>query len=154
MIAVLADDAERSLVCEFFELFKTPWEFYRSGFQYDVVICSNAQFRISSAKLVLAYGVDQKSFDQENGIKTLSQRSNRVLSYQGDRIPIYGDCLTFKGAAAHGLVDERTQESAACEIVSPGQTLVRVGFDLFQEIRHLLTRGQPCWLQVYHLPHT
>jgi len=81
MIAVLADDAERSLVCEFFELFKTPWEFYRSGSQYDVVICSNAQFRISSAKLVLAYGVDQKSFDQENGIETIESGLARYSTY-------------------------------------------------------------------------
>jgi hypothetical protein len=40
-------------------------------------------------------------------------------------------------------VDEGTRESAAVEIASPGQKLLRVGFDLFQEIRHLLTRGQP-----------
>lgn len=143
MIAVLANDAEHPAVSEFFELFKTPWEFYRIDSPCDVLICSDAPLRNSSAKLVLVYGGEQKTFDQENGIEILSQRSGKVLSYKGDRIPIYGNCLTFKGAGLHPLVDECTHEPAALEIASPTQTLVRVGFDLFQEIRHLLSRGQP-----------
>lgn len=143
MIGVLADDAEHSVVSEFFELFKTPWEFYRSDSKYDVLICSGPQFQDSSAKLVLVYGGEQRTFDREKGIDILSKRSNTILSYKGDRIPVYGNCLTFKGEGIHVLVDERTQEPAALEIASPAQTLVRAGFDLFQEIRHLLTRGQP-----------
>ena len=31
MIGVIADPAEHNVVREFFELFKTPWEFYRAG---------------------------------------------------------------------------------------------------------------------------
>jgi hypothetical protein len=143
MIGVRANDAEHPVVAEFFELFKTPWEFYRSEAQYDVLICSDTRFRNSSAKLVLVYGAGQRTFDRENGIEILSQRSNTVLSYKGDRIPIYGNCSTFKNAGIHALVDEHTLEPAALEIALPGQTLVRVGFDLFQEIRYLLTRGQP-----------
>jgi hypothetical protein len=143
MIGVLANDAEHPVVSEFFELFKTPWEFYRSEVQYDVLICSDTRFRNSSAKLVLVYAAEQKTFDRENDIEILSQRSNTVLSYKGDRIPVYGNCLTFKGAGIHALVDEETGESAALEITARGQTFARVGFDLFQEIRYLLTRGQP-----------
>ena len=143
MIGVLANEAEHPVICEFFELFKTPWEFYRSNTDYDVLICSNAPPRKSSARLVLVYGVDQKAFDQENGIEILSQFSNTLLSYKGDRIPVYRGCLTFKGAGVGAFVHEPTHEPAGLEIASPGQTLVRIGFDLFQEIRHLLTRGQP-----------
>lgn len=143
MIAVLANDAEHPVVTEFFELFKTPWDFYRSDLACDVLICSDIQPQNSSAKLVLIYGAEQKNFDRENGIEILSQCSSPVLSYKGDRIPVYGNCLTFKEAGMHTLVDERTREPAALEIASQGQRLVRVGFDLFQEIRHLLTRGQP-----------
>jgi len=143
MIGVLAEDPEHSVVTEFFELFKTPWEFYRSDFHYDVLICSNTQVRNSSAKLVLVYGTEQKAFDREKGIERLSQRSNTVLSYKGDRIPVYGNCLTFQEARGHPLMDALTHESAVCEIASPGQMIVRVGYDLFHEIGYLLTRGQP-----------
>ncbi len=143
MIAVLADDAEHSVVSEFFELFKTPWEFYRNGSQYDVLLCSGGQYRDTSAKLVLIYGAEQNTFDGPKGIEILAQRASTVLSYKGDRIPIFGNCFTFKGAGGHALLDEDTHAPAAVEIVSEGRVLVRVGFDLFHEVRHLLTRGQP-----------
>ena len=143
MIGVRANEAEHPVICEFFELFKTPWEFYRSNSEYDVLIYSNASPGKSSARLVLVYGVGQRAFDQEHGIEILSQFSNTVLSYDGDRIPVYRDCLTFRNAGICPFLHEPTHEPASLEIASPGQTWLRVGFDLFQEIRHLLTRGQP-----------
>jgi hypothetical protein len=143
MIGVVASDAEHPVVREFFELFKTPWEFYRSGSQYEVLICSNIRLPNNSAKLVLVYGVGQKSFDQQKGIESHSQRANTVLSYKGNRIPIYGSCLIFESTAHQTLRHESTQKPAALEISSSGQKLLRIGFDLFHEIRHLLTVGQP-----------
>ena len=143
MIGVLASDAEHAVVREFFELFKTPWEFYRSGSQYEVLICSDIRLPDNSAKLVLVYGAEQKSFDQQNGIELHSQRANAVLSYKGGRIPLYGSCVTFESTGRQTLLHELTQKPTTLEIVSHGQKIVRVGFDLFQEIRHLLTRGQP-----------
>ena len=44
MIGVVAHDAERAVIREFFELFKTPWEFCRPGIAYDVLICSGSRF--------------------------------------------------------------------------------------------------------------
>ena len=37
MIGIIADPAEQEVVREFFELFKTPWEFFRQGRQLDVL---------------------------------------------------------------------------------------------------------------------
>jgi len=39
VIGVVAKEAEHPVVREFFELFKTPWEFYDSNRDYDVVLC-------------------------------------------------------------------------------------------------------------------
>ncbi len=55
MIGVLADPSENDVVCEFFELFKTPWEFYRSDRKYDVVLCSGKKTFSGPAKLVVSY---------------------------------------------------------------------------------------------------
>src|SRR6266705_4988319 len=143
MIGVLVDTAQSSVVSEFFELFKTPWEFYREGPHYDGLICSNTEPPRSSAKLVLIYDAGPKLFDREKGIEIRSQRSNSVILYKDRRIPIYGNCLTFEGPATHGLIDESDQASVAQEVNSQHQTFVRIGFDLFGEIRHLLARGQP-----------
>jgi hypothetical protein len=143
MIGILADEAERSAICEFFELFKTPWELYRRNSQHDVLICSNRPIPETSAKLVLVYGTDERTFDENNGVEIHSRYSNTVVSYRQDRIPIYGDCLTFKRTGSHPLIHEQTGEPVLAEIGSLGQTFVRIGFNLFEEIHFLLTSGQP-----------
>jgi peptidoglycan/xylan/chitin deacetylase (PgdA/CDA1 family) len=143
MIAILCGEERRPVVREFFELFKTPWEFYRGGHQYEVLICCDTQPPENSAKLVLIYGTEQRPFDQEQGFAIGSQSSSRVLSYKGDRIPIYGGCITFHGPRNQTLIDESTGQPAFLEKCSTSQKLVRIGFDLFGEIHHLLTAGQP-----------
>jgi len=57
MIGVVASEAEHPAVAEFFELFKTPWEFHRHGAHYDVLLCSNSLVPENSAKLLLLYSV-------------------------------------------------------------------------------------------------
>ena len=143
MIGILVGDAQRSIVSEFFELFKTPWEFYRDRTNYDVLICSKNEPPDSSARLVLIYGDDQQAFDRQLRIETSSARSDRLVVYKGDRIPIYSNCLAFKMAGIGCLMDQSTEEPVAVEIGSSRQTVVRIGFDLFEELRHLLDRGQP-----------
>jgi len=143
MIGVLAKDAEYPVICEFFELFKTPWAFYRDNSSCDVLICSDRSLPRTSAALVLVYGSDRTPFDQENGIEILSRFSNTVLLYKGDRIPIYGDCFTFKNDRVPAMLHEATGQPSMVEVASPGQTVVRIGFDLFKEIHSLLIRGQP-----------
>ena len=40
MIGVIAKAGQVGVVEEFFELFKTPWELYRPGQVYDVIIAT------------------------------------------------------------------------------------------------------------------
>lgn len=143
MIGVLADEAEHSVISEFFELFKTPWEFYRETSRYHILICSETSVQNTSAKLIFIYGSKPASFDRENGIETCSQRSNRVLSYEEKQLPIYGRCLTFRGEGTALLKDTQTLEPAVLEISSHGRRVIRAGFNLFHEVSHLLGRGQP-----------
>src|ERR1700740_452176 len=143
MIGVVADTAQHSVVREFFELFKTPWEFYREGRHYDGLIYSSRDPPRGSAKLVLIYGARPAPFDREKRIEIRSHRSNSIISYEGGRIPIYGNCLPLARPASHGRQNKTDKASVAVEIGGNGQTFVRIGYDLFEEIRHLLTRGQP-----------
>jgi hypothetical protein len=143
VIAVLAREADHPVVREFFELFKTPWEFYRSDRQYEVLICADDRPPNISAKLVLIYGGEPKLFDQKKEIQVRTQSLGTVLSYKNERIPIYGNCLAFGSSENHWLVDANTGKPVVWETASNGQKLVWFGFDLFYEIRYLLTRGQP-----------
>jgi hypothetical protein len=58
-------------------------------------------------------------------------------------MPIYGSRLLFDSPCNEVLVDEGTNSPAAVAVASDAQVAVRLGFDLFAEVRHLLTQGQP-----------
>ena len=145
MIGVIANPADEGVVCEFFELFKTPWEFYREGESYEVVLCAGVQqLEVRAAKLLLIYAGRCLSSDTADNIPVaLHDKDARLLSYQGRRLPIYGDCVCFPQDRGDILVHIETRRPAASVQRGGGSTRVRIGYDLFSEIRTLLTAGQP-----------
>ena len=143
MIGVVSNETERPAVVEFFELFKTPWEFYRAGAHYDVLLCSNSPVPENNARLLFLYGAQRQAFEESRSIRTSSASRQDFLSFRGERIPIYGSCLLFNSPGSEVLIHERTKSAAAVSVASGDQMVVRVGFDLFEVLRYLLTRGQP-----------
>jgi hypothetical protein len=144
MIGVVADPVDQGVVREFFELFKTPWEFYRSDRHYDVLLCTKDGQIDGAAKLVLLYSGREIHFDEGQRVQSGGQhRQTRILFYQGNRIPIYGNTITFPGEESGLVADEESQECAAYFQRSKERVVVRIGYDLFREIRTLLTVGQP-----------
>jgi hypothetical protein len=143
MIGVIADSGDQDVVREFFELFKTPWEFYRNGQKYDVVLCTDRDRLDVAASLVLLYAGRKVYFDglQKNQIS--HRQTECVLSYKGSRIPIYGETVAFLEKESGILTDEDSEQCVAYLEQSRKQVLVRIGYDLFGEVRMLLTRGQP-----------
>jgi hypothetical protein len=146
MIGVVANEAEHSTVVEFFELFKTPWEFWRPGSRYDVLLCSNSTIPKNDARLLLSYGSQQQAFERGRGIKTQSVREHQFVSFRGERMPIYGNCLLFDGHGDKVVLHGGTNSATAISTASGAQVVVRLGFDLFEEVHHLLTKGQPAEL--------
>ena len=146
MIGVIANRIEHSAVAEFFELFKTPWEFWRPGTRYDVLLCSNNPVPDNDARLLLLYGSQQQEFDRRCGMKTQSVRGLEFVSFRSERMPIYGSCLLFDDKANKVLTHQATNAAAAISTASGAQAAVRLGFDLFEEVNYLLTKGQPAEL--------
>jgi len=146
MIGVVANEAEHPVVAEFFELFKTPWEFHRPGAHYNVLICSSSLVPENSAGLLLLYGAQRQAFDDCRNMKTRHAPGDDFVSFRGDRMPIYRSCLLFDSPCNAVLVHEGTKSAAAVSVASDAQVIVRLGFDLFEEIRHLVTQGQPAEL--------
>jgi hypothetical protein len=144
MIGVIADSADHAVVREFFELFKTPWEFFQSDRKYEVLLCAGDVRFDEAAKLVLRYSGSKIAFDDQKKLQTRCPEGNtHIFSHQGSRIPIYGNCLTFPEIANGILVDENSRECAAYLDESDNRVVARIGYDLFGEIRTLLTSGQP-----------
>jgi hypothetical protein len=144
MIGVVAGGEEHDVVGEFFELFKTPWEFCRDDGRYEVLVCADDTIRHHSAKLVIVYGSQPTAFDRETKSFLGRQRHGATLSWNGDRIPVYERCVTFDPdpEVPHLVLDD-TREPVVAMTRANGCTFVRVGYDLFREIRFLLTTGQP-----------
>jgi peptidoglycan/xylan/chitin deacetylase (PgdA/CDA1 family) len=144
MIGVIADPKEESAVREFFELFKVPWEFFRSDRRYEVVICAgDARLDGLRAKLVLVYAGEKTVFDANQGIQVEGRLKRPTLLFGGKRLPIYGEAVTFHEEKLRSLVDETSGQSIT-RLDRLGKTrVVRVGYDLFREVQTLLVKGQP-----------
>ena len=147
MIGVIANPATHAVISEFFELFKTPWEFWRSDRPYEVLLYDgDGDLPEHSAKLVVIYGGRQLPIDANNHIRVASQNTGtRVLSYKGTRIPLYGESITFREKAADVLVDENSHQPAIHVSRTNGRILVRLGYNLFREVQNLLSEGQPAF---------
>src|SRR6266581_2825265 len=114
MIGVDAETADHNVVCEFFELFKTPWEFARKGRHYEVLLHAGDGLPEATAKLVLVYAGRKVSFDKELEIRTGRDSSRLcILSYLESRIPIYGESVTFPEQGSHLLTREDSKACAA-----------------------------------------
>ncbi len=143
MIGVIADESERAVVSEFFELFKTPWEWWQSDHEYEVVLCTAKQGVESfAAKLTFLYSGGELQYDGENSVGVAPRQSGGTLCHDGITIPIYGDCITFPEQESRGLIEENSQHPAMHQWRMPNGLVLRIGYDLFREIELLLTIGQ------------
>ena len=109
------------------------------------MLCStDSRVDESTAKLVLLYAGHEIPFDANTGVQIVSRRgSNKMLSYKGARVPIYGDSVTFREEDAAVLVDEQSNQPSMHRHQSRNTVVTRIGYDLFSEVHALLTAGQP-----------
>jgi peptidoglycan/xylan/chitin deacetylase (PgdA/CDA1 family) len=142
MIAVAASLGEREVIREFFELFKTPWEFEKPAADYDVLICAGGVQSQANARLKIIYGSALNGLESEQEIRT-TPHEGAILRYKHERIPLYGKCRSFDTPAGLKLFEEATRAPVAFQINTRGQEVLRVGYDLFAEIRDLFNLGQP-----------
>jgi hypothetical protein len=144
MIGIIANDSEHAAIAEFFELFKTPWEFYRGEQTYEVVLCTlDNNISPCATKLTMFYAAHGLPIDCAENIDLSPRGANRILLYKGSRIPIYGGSVTFREERAGLEADDDPRQSGMYVRHSKGRTVARVGYDLFAEVATLLTRGQP-----------
>jgi hypothetical protein len=144
MIGVISKEDEEDIVREFFELFKVPWEFYKKDRYYPVVLSTKDTLEELKANFILLYNNEKIKFDVENKINVTTTQSKFLLKYNELQLPIYGKTSTFDTAAnATTKLRGTTGEAVGIEIIKDDAKIIRIGFDLFQEIRFLLSTGQP-----------
>lgn len=133
MISVLAPEADQPVVREFFELFKTPWRFHAPGAPARILLCAGRDVPANHAALVLVFAGEWLSSDDCVDASSESLAEPGMFKQVGVELPIYG-CR---------LVEDASRQILFRREQADGRPIVRVGFDLFAEVRHLLTTGQP-----------
>jgi hypothetical protein len=144
MIGVAVHWNEREVVGEFFEMFKTPWEFCRKGGAYEALICTGTPPPGVTARVCLVFASAQgvaASVGNEPAAADVCGRSLHLLN--GGELPVYGNLKIFADAAVPLLWDSLTGCAVAHVCQDSGQTVLHVGYSLFEEVKHLLTQGQP-----------
>jgi hypothetical protein len=144
MIGVIAKDSETAAVREFFQLFKTPWEFYVPQREYDIVIVGSVEVPANlSVRLLLIYSSKRTSLDDEMGLAIRSPEQSSWIEWSTNGFPIYGDAAVLQGAGRPFILRHGTGESVALEVNGSGAQTARIGYDLFEEVAFLLSQGQP-----------
>ncbi len=135
---MVADSTDYPIVREFFELFKIPWELAVPSRKYPVILSTMGQPRHLNADQFLLYGSEQlirrsHAVRREEGHPPLDLEWSRVT------LPIYGRLALFERSAASRLA----YRTRAVDHRDASSGVRRVGYDLFREVHHLLTKGQP-----------
>lgn len=143
MIGVIAKEFEKEAAMEFFQLFKTPWEFFQENQSYDVVIVAADKLPSIDTGLTLFYNSNPTLFDFEEALETKVSSKSNLFEYQNQSFPIYGQALTFHKQEQAGFTLEQSKESVVIEVEREDKKVIRIGYDLFVEINFLLSKGQP-----------
>ena len=143
MIGVISKAGQSSIVEEFFELFKTPWESYCPEKAYDVVIATVDDPPRVQASVLVVYSSVANAVDTRFGFTAGERKSYGTLNDRDGLLPLYKGLLTFLPVADGAVCVTTEGMVAGVRMSSPDGVVIRVGYDLFDEVAFLLSAGQP-----------
>ena len=141
MIGVAANPDEWDTVREFFELFKTPWEPVAEGRTYRAVVSTVGQPAGMAAGILIAYGAAESAIDHAAGVKAVREPALPQAEWEDTVLPLYCGVAGFENGGPATIHSGRRALDYRASL--DGQAYWRVGYGLFDEVKHLLTEGQP-----------
>lgn len=141
MIGVIADETEKLAVEEFFQLFKTPWEFHQAGKDYAVLMTTGATVPQSQSTLVISFASRGHIENAPPG-GPAEEAGPTILRHQGLDIPLYCGMTTPEGGGEPILFEADGGRVVGVSNSAP-RPVIRLGYNIFRETEYLLTRGQP-----------
>ncbi len=142
MIGIAVSPNEFEVAEEFFELFKTPWERAVPGRNYRAVLSTDGNIDGLDGDVFLVYGSVEQMVDRKAGV-VVKKLNDPVNIEWGECIfPAYGPVALFDCDVSNCPL--KVREKPLCyQHKIEGRVVRRIGYDLFGEIRYLLTQGQP-----------
>ncbi len=143
MIGVAVSTRDADVAEEFFELFKIPWEWAVPGRRYRVILAGTTEVERSDADVLIVYGSRECVLDREFGIHAAQVPGPVRIEWQQGAFPIYGEvALVESHSEGSGLLNVQGK-SVDYRFHREGRVVRRVRYNLFDEVRCLLTNGQP-----------
>ena len=142
MIGVAVTAADRAAAAEFFELFKTPWELVVPGRKYSVVVTTGDTVEDADSDLLFIYSSSEHPLDRAAGVTVADAHGTLDIDWNGWSLPVYGGLATFD-ADADASAPRFGERPVSYSGEVGGRRIRRIGYDLFAEVRRLLTDGQP-----------
>lgn len=143
MIGVVADSKQHDVVCELFELFKTPWEFAQSRKSYEVALFFDKSSSFIKADLTIVYSSKELAIDKAAGIKVEPNECPiKLANIESRDIPIYKNLSSINAEESKYQLLSK-ENSIAIKIGTPNKTIIRIGYNLLEEVEFLLESGQP-----------
>ncbi|HET9474873.1 MAG TPA: hypothetical protein VFO82_13330 [Steroidobacteraceae bacterium] len=144
MIGVSFRDEQRPAVEEFFELFKTPWEPFRpQGTYHTLLVAAGRPVPDVPARLVVIFGATPRAEDQRLDATPRATLPTTELTTDVGVLPLYGGAMGLEPGAPPAETLWGADGTFGLRRSSPGRHVWRLGYDLFDEVRILLGRGQP-----------
>jgi hypothetical protein len=142
MIGVSVREDEEEITREFFELFKTPWEFLKGNGAYDIVVDTTGGGGRTGSKATIVFSSDVTPWDEGWRCIPREGEATVVSTGGGEKLPLFGKLLLFEGKGDPLLYTEENRRIAGYARRDGESSLLRLGYDLFREIGHLLGAGQ------------
>lgn len=142
MIGVTGSAPDLRVAEEFFELFKTPWEPAVPTKRYAAVLSTNGVFEGFDADVVLLYSSREEIADRAAGATVERSDGPVDVQWREFTFPVYGSVALFDGRVS-ATAATCTGKAIDCWRQCSNRLVRRIGYDLFGEVDHLLTRGQP-----------
>lgn len=141
MIGVICKNSQKSTVEEFFQLFKTPWEFYNGNEQYDVILMTEEYSPLPKSRLFVLFGTTTTNFDICNQIQISPDSEKSMIKVEEYTFPV-NNVITFLNSNHHSIVKNEKDVAVGIKMSNPDMHMIRIGYDIFDEIEHLMTTGQ------------
>lgn len=150
MVGVIAKPLQQPTVEEFFQLFKVPWEFYNKEKRYDVIIITDESSVVPTARLTVIYSSKKTVFDSKNNVQSSQHAGNTLLDSEHYQFPVYTNLLRFQSVDKPIIKVNNKDDVAGLEFTYAEKKILRIGYDLFDEIEFILTKGQG--IEYAHIP--
>lgn len=149
LIAIKLNRCEKEVVQEFFQLFKTPWEFYQEGHAYNVIITDDHDHKRTDAQLIIRISShDHLQLKQSVSNGGLPEDSFVLLKSSEMEFPVYSGVTSIECDQCLATMGPNNECVVSKSLIN-SEVVINLGYDLFKEVKYLLSKGQPVINAIY-----